>query len=260
LRIASWNVNGLRAIAKKGFAAWRSASAADFVGLQETRCQASQAPPELLAGWHTAFVSAERKGYSGCGVFSRRPLDEVRTSLGVGTMDREARVQIARIGSLSIANVYFPNGSGPNRDHSRVAFKLRFYRRLFKTLDPLLKSGEPVVVMGDFNTAIEDIDLARPRPNRTTSGFLDRERKELKRWLKHGWVDSYRVFDDSPGKYTWWSQRKGVRERNVGWRIDLALVSPGALPFLRSAEIHPEVLGSDHCPISLDLDDAVLGV
>jgi len=175
-------------------------------------------------------------------------------------MDREARVQIARLGSLRVANVYFPNGSGVNRDHSRVAFKLRFYRRLFRALEADLVAGVPMVVMGDFNTAIEEIDLTRPRQNRRTSGFLARERKELKRWLKRGWVDSFREFEDGPGHYTWWSNRIGVRERNIGWRIDLALVSPGARPFLRNAAIHPEVRGSDHCPISLDLDDGVLHV
>lgn len=173
-------------------------------------------------------------------------------------MDREARFQLAQLGSLRVANVYFPNGSGPNRDHSRVGFKLRFYRRVFRVLAPLVERGAPVVVTGDFNTAVEDIDLARPRQNHKTSGFLDRERAELRRWLQRGWVDSFRALHEEGEHYTWWSQRRGVRERNIGWRIDLTLLSPGAAPFLRGAAIHPDVRGSDHCPISVDLDDGVL--
>lgn len=259
MHIVSWNVNGLRAVTKKGFADWLDATDADLVGVQESRCTAEQVPDGLGDGWHTHLVEAERKGYSGVGLFSRQPLGDVETSIGVKTMDREGRLQIARFGQLVVANVYFPNGSGPDRDHSRVPFKLRFYRRLFRVLDEAKEAGAPIIVMGDFNTCFADIDLARPRQNHKTSGFLPKERAELGRWLKAGWTDSFRVYEESEGHYTWWSQRKGVRERNVGWRLDLALLSPGAVPFLRGAAIHPEVLGSDHCPISVTLDDAVLG-
>ncbi|HBQ18236.1 MAG TPA: exodeoxyribonuclease III [Myxococcales bacterium] len=261
MRIASWNVNGLRAITRKGFTDWLAESEADVVGLQETRCLPEQVPEVLRddAGWHQDYVSAERKGYSGVGVLSRHPLDAVERSLGVGTMDREGRVQIARVGKLRVVNCYFPNGNGKDRDNSRVPFKLRFYRRLYRVLEPAKKAGEPIVVMGDFNTAPEPIDLARPSQNKRTSGFLPEERKELKRWLKSGWVDSFRVFEDGGGHYSWWSQRFGVREKNIGWRIDLALVSPAAAKHLTGASIEKDVRGSDHCPITLELDDAVLG-
>jgi exodeoxyribonuclease-3 len=262
MRIVSWNVNGLRAVAQKGFAEWLRAERADVVGLQETRATAEQVPAELREpqGFHTHFVAAERPGYSGVALYARRPLDEVETSLGVRTLDVEGRVQIARVGALTVVNAYFPNGSGQERDNSRVPYKLRFYRRLFKLLDERKARGEAIVVMGDFNTAPHPIDLARPKDNEKTSGFLPEERKELVRWLKSGWVDSFRHFHpDREGAYSWWSQRFGVRERNVGWRIDLALVSPGAVPHLRAAAIHPEVKGSDHCPISVELEDAVLG-
>ncbi len=121
-----------------------------------------------------------------------------------------------------------------------------------------MRAGAPIVVMGDFNTAPYERDLARPRDNAKTSGFLPEEREEVVRWLASGWTDSFRVYEPGEGHYTWWSQRFGVRERNIGWRIDLALVSPGARPFLRGASVHPDVKGSDHCPISLELDDAVL--
>ncbi len=262
MRIASWNVNGIRAIAQKGFGEWLDGSGADVVGLQETRCTPEQVPDSVRAraGWHSHWVCAERKGYSGVGLLSRRLPDEVRTSIGVGTMDREGRVQIARLGRLTVVNCYFPNGNGKERDNSRVPFKLRFYRRLHRVLEPAKALGEPIVVMGDFNTAPEPIDLARPQQNVKTSGFLPEEREELARWLASGWVDSFRTLrGPEAGHYTWWSQRFGVREKNIGWRIDLALVSPGATRYLTDASIHPHVKGSDHCPITVDLDDAVLG-
>ena len=260
MRVVSWNVNGLRSVAAKGFASWLESSGADVVGLQETRCRPDQVPDALRApdGWHTDFVAAERPGYSGVGLFARRAPDAVEASLGDASFDAEGRVQLARFGGLLLANVYFPNGSGQARDNGRVPFKLAFYQRLFQRLEAPMRAGAPIVVMGDFNTAPYERDLARPRDNAKTSGFLPEEREEVVRWLASGWTDSFRVYEPGEGHYTWWSQRFGVRERNIGWRIDLALVSPGARPFLRGASVHPDVKGSDHCPISLELDDAVL--
>ncbi|GAB4212658.1 MAG: exodeoxyribonuclease III [Sandaracinaceae bacterium] len=262
MRLVSWNVNGIRAVASKGFGDWLRAERADVIGLQETRATPAQVPAELREpeGFSTHFVAAERPGYSGVALYARRPIDHVETSLGVRTFDVEGRVQIARFGALTVVNAYFPNGSGQDRDNARVPYKLRFYRRLYTLLEEKKAAGAPIVVMGDFNTAPHPIDLARPKENEKTSGFLPEEREELARWLRSGWVDSFRHFHPHlEGQYSWWSQRFGVRARNIGWRIDLALVSPGALPHLRAAAIHPEVLGSDHCPISLELDDAVLG-
>jgi exodeoxyribonuclease-3 len=262
MRIVSWNVNGLRAVATKGFPDWLAKESADVVGVQETRATEAQIPESLRKpeGFHTHFVAAERGGYSGVGLYARRPFDVVGTGVGVRAMDAEGRVQIARLGKLTIANVYFPNGSGPDHDNSRVPFKLRFYKRLYALLAPLVREDAPVVVMGDFNTAPEEIDLARPKENVKTSGFLPEERKELARWKKLGWVDSYRAMHpERRDEYSWWSQRFGVRERNVGWRIDLALLSPAAAQHLRDAAIHTKVMGSDHCPISVELDDRVLG-
>ncbi|MBX7195011.1 MAG: exodeoxyribonuclease III [Sandaracinaceae bacterium] len=262
MRIVSWNVNGLRAVATKGFGEWLAKEPADVIGVQETRATEAQIPETLRkpSGFQTHFVAAERGGYSGVGLFARRPFELATTSLGIKTMDVEGRVQIARIGKLTIANVYFPNGSGPEHDNSRVPFKLRFYRRLFSLLAAPLEAGEPIVVMGDFNTAPDEIDLARPKENAKTSGFLPEERKEIVRWKKAGWVDSYRAVHPSKrDEYSWWSQRFGVRERNVGWRIDLAMLSPAAARHLTGAAIHTKVMGSDHCPISVELDDRVLG-
>jgi exodeoxyribonuclease III len=260
VRIASWNINGIRSIAGKGFLSWLEGSGADVVALQETRASREQVPAEVLAhgvAKHHHWVAATRPGYSGVAILSRLPLESVESSLGFRRFDAEGRVLVARIGALRVVNCYFPNGSGPEHDNSRVAYKLSFYRRLFRTLEPHVKAGAPIVVVGDFNTAPEEIDLARPKENRKTSGFLPEERKEIARWQKAGWVDSYREFEKRGDRYSWWSQRWQIRERNVGWRIDLAMVSPGARPFLRGASIEHHVLGSDLCPITVDLDDGV---
>lgn len=255
MRIASWNVNGLRACARKGFLSWLEDSEADVVGVQEVRAHTEQLPDSLREprGWHASFAPAKRKGYSGVGLFSRSAPDEVETSLGDPSFDDEGRVQLARFGDVLIANVYFPNGSGPNRDHSRVPYKLRFYRHLHERLATEMRAGAKIVVMGDFNTSPYEVDLARPKQNRRTSGFLARERAELVRWLDSGFVDSFRMFVSEGGHYTWWSQREGVRARNVGWRLDLALVSPTLAEHVSDARIHADVHGSDHCPISLEI-------
>ena len=263
MRLVSWNVNGLRSCYKKGFSDWLQATDAEIVGLQEVRALPEQLTQEQREpeGWTTHFSPAERKGYSGVAFYTRRTFEQMRTSIGEQQFDCEGRVQIGEWGALVVANVYFPNGSGKNRDNSRIPFKLDFYRRLFEVLEVEREKGRPVVVMGDFNTAHREIDLARPKQNHKTSGFCPNEREELDRWLQAGWVDSFRhVHGDVEGKYTWWSNRKGVRERNVGWRIDYALVSQAAMPYLKDATVHADTLGSDHCPISLDFDEAVLNV
>lgn len=261
MRIASWNVNGLRAVAKKGFGEWLDGCDCEIVGLQEVRARAEQVPAEIRErdGWHVDLVAAERAGYSGVGLFSRRPPDAVSSEIGVPEIDVEGRLQVARFGRLTVVNGYFPNGNGKDRDLSRIPYKLDFYRTLFDALEPAKQRGEPIVVMGDFNTAHREIDLARPKANVKTSGFRPEEREEFDRWIRAGWVDAFREFEPGEGFYTWWSQRKGVREKNVGWRIDYHLISPGARQFLRGARIHAEVEGSDHCPLTIDLDDGVFG-
>lgn len=260
-RILSWNVNGLRACEKRGFRRWLDRSGASIVGLQEVRAQPDQLPARLLRprGWHTDLVAGERKGYSGVALYARRKPDRIETSLGEPAFDAEGRLQIARFGRLTVANVYFPNGNGSERDNSRVPFKLRFYRALLERLQRLRRGGSRVLVMGDFNTAHRELDLARPRQNSGTSGFLPEERAELDRWLSAGWVDTFRRFEAGAGHYTWWSQRIGVRERNVGWRIDYVLASTAAMRFVRGAQIHHRVRGSDHCPVGVDVDPAIFG-
>lgn len=254
-RVISWNVNGIRACVRKGFVDWLSSSHASIVGLQEVRALPDEIPAELRAqsSWHFHVQPAQRRGYSGVGLLSTTSPDEVFTALEDERFDVEGRLQFARFGKLWVVNGYFPKGSGRDRDNSRVPYKLDFYRALFARLEPWLKGGERVLVMGDFNTAHEPIDLARPRDNTETSGFLPEERAEFTRWIEAGWIDTFRRFEAGGGHYSWWSQRFGVREKNIGWRIDYVLASPAAMPFVRAAFIHPSVRGSDHCPVGIDI-------
>ena len=257
MRIVSWNVNGLRACAKKGFLDALARSEADVVGIQEMRAFESQLPDEVRspAGWHTRFVAAERAGYSGIGLFTKTAPDRSEDSLGEPRFDVEGRYQLARFGRTVVVNAYFPNGSGKERDNSRVPYKLDFYRAVFDRVERLRRRYH-VFVIGDWNTAHTEIDLARPAANRKTSGFLPEECAEMDRWLAAGWIDTFRKrHPGATGHYTWWAQRSGARARNVGWRIDYVLASPGAMRRVRDAFIWPQVAGSDHCPIGVDVED-----
>jgi exodeoxyribonuclease-3 len=260
-RIYSWNVNGIRSAVDKGFVDWLKKSRAEIVGIQEVRAQPEQVPGDVtgLPRWHQHYTAPERRGYSGVGLLSRREPISVETSLGEERFDTEGRVQIARYGRLVVANGYFPNGSGKNRDNSRIPYKLDWYRALFDKLQRLRRGGYRVIVMGDFNTAHREIDLARPKANVKTSGFCPEEREELDHWISAGWTDTFRAFEPGEGHYTWWSQRFGVRAKNIGWRIDYVLASPAAMKFVKGAFIHPKTMGSDHCPIGVDVDPAIFG-
>lgn len=256
MRIVSWNVNGLRACAKKGFLEVLESFNADVVTLQEVRAFAEQLPADVRTpeGWHATFAVAERPGYSGVAIYSREAPRRVETSLGEARFDTEGRLVIGHFGRLAVASVYFPKGSGRERDNSRVPYKLDFYRAVFDRVEQLRRRG-PVFVTGDFNTAVEEIDLARPKTNQKSSGFLPEERAELRRWLEAGWVDVFRrQHPDQPGHYTWWRQFGGARENNVGWRIDYVLASPSAAKRVTDAFIWPDVTGSDHCPVGVDVN------
>jgi exodeoxyribonuclease-3 len=259
VRIVSWNINGLRAVMRKGFTRWLGRTQPDIVSVQEIRAHPHQLEREL-ARLHPRQVhlhAAQRKGYSGLGLFSHRSPHEVHTSLGRRRFDVEGRFQLARFGKLWVCNVYVPSGNGVERDLSRTPYKLAFLRRLFATLEPLRAAGERVLVMGDFNIAHTELDLARPKDNRLNSGFLPIERRALGAWMKAGWIDTFReVTGPQTGHYSWWSQRIGVRERNIGWRIDLVLATPSAMRLVKDAFIEREVRGSDHCPVGVVLRGA----
>lgn len=265
MRILSWNVNGMRAVMSKangtGLLEWLNGSGADVVGLQEVRATREQLDSEVALleshGWHVNISAADRGGYSGVGLITRQKPDELITTLGVADFDVEGRFQYARFGDLVVVNGYFPNGNGKERDNSRIPYKLDFYKKVYDLLDADRRRGAKIVVMGDFNTAHKEIDLARPKTNTKTSGFTPVERDELDRWLTSGWIDTFRHFEKGEGHYSWWSQRFNVRAKNIGWRIDLVLASEGVLPFLRSGFILKDVMGSDHCPIGIDVDDSI---
>ena len=256
MRIVSWNVNGLRACAAKGFDRFLETSKADFVGVQEVRAMPAQLDEKTRTprGWHTHFVAAERAGYSGVAIYSRAKPDKVESTLHDARFDAEGRLLIAQFGRVSIVTAYFPKGSGKERDNSRVPYKLDFYAALFERVQKLKRRG-PVFVIGDYNTAHEAIDLARPKTNEKTSGFLPEERAEMTRWIAAGWIDTFRVrHPGEAGHYTWWRQWGGAREKNVGWRIDYVFASPSAASRVRDAFIWPRVMGSDHCPVGVDID------
>ncbi len=259
MRIISWNVNGLRACAKKGFTDWLRGAGAQIVGLQEVRALPEQVPDEIrmLPRWHQSYSPAERLGYSGVGLLSRKRPDRIDNELGEHRFDCEGRLQIAHFGRLVVANGYFPKGSGSKRDNSRIPYKMDFYRRVFDEVEELRRAGKRVLVMGDFNTAHEEIDLARPKQNVENSGFRPEERAEFQRWIDAGWIDTFRHFEPQGGHYTWWSQRQGARQHNVGWRIDYVLACPAAIPHIRKAFISYHVHSSDHCPIGVDADAAI---
>lgn len=256
MRIISWNVNGLRACVKKGFHDFLESSKADVLCLQEVRALPEQLDEQTLnpEGWHTSFFPAERKGYAGVAIYSKTKPTQVITQLPEEEFNVEGRFIVAKFGRLSIASIYFPKGSGRDRDNSRVDYKLRFYRSAESRLSRLKRSG-PTIVTGDFNTAHTEIDLARPKDNKKTSGFLAEERDEMSRWLSAGWVDVFRKqHPDEPGHYTWWRQWGQAKENNVGWRIDYVLTSQSASTSVSNAFIWPDVNGSDHCPVGIDLD------
>jgi len=254
LTIISWNVNGLRACGRKGFLQFLQQTAAQVVCVQEIKATPQQLEAELRSppGWQSHFVPAERPGYSGVAVYSRLPLANFSASLGRPEFDVEGRFMRFELNDLLVVNAYFPNGSGKNRDNSRIPYKLEFYEHLFNTLEKETQA-RPVVVVGDYNTAHADIDLARPKQNHKTSGFTPIERQAFAQVLQQGWTDTFRHHCAEPEHYSWWSNRAGVREKNIGWRIDYALANPLAMAYVRGAFIQPQVYGSDHCPVGVTL-------
>jgi exodeoxyribonuclease-3 len=252
-RILSWNVNGLRAAYKKGLLVWLLRERPDVLCLQETKAAPDQLPPDLkeVEGYHAYFASAERKGYSGVALYTRLEPREIRGGFGVEKFDREGRTQLADFGDFLLFNVYFPNGKA---SAARLRYKMAFYRAFLAHVDKLKAKGARIIICGDVNTAHKEIDLARPRENEKTSGFLPEERAWLDKFIARGFVDTFRMFDREPGRYTWWDQKTRARERNVGWRIDYFFVSDNFAEKVSAAYILPEVMGSDHCPIGLEVD------
>jgi exodeoxyribonuclease-3 len=254
MKLYSWNVNGLRAARKKGFLDWLEGEKPDVIGIQETKCHPDQLDEELRnpPGYYTYWASAEKKGYSGVALYTRQEPESVQIGLGIGDFDQEGRTIVADYGEFVLITAYFPNGS---RDHSRVPYKMDYKREFLAYCNQRREEGRSVIFCGDVNTAHLEIDLARPKQNNKTTGFLPLERAWIDDVVEQGYVDTFRTLHpDQDGAYTWWSYIGGARDRNVGWRIDYFFVSPELMPRIQGAQIHPEIYGSDHCPISLSIE------
>jgi exodeoxyribonuclease-3 len=255
LNLFSWNVNGIRAAQRKGFLEWFEKTQPDILCVQETKADPSQLDEALTdpLGYDTYWASAERKGYSGVGLFSRVKPESVKIGLGIEEYDREGRTIIADYGEFVLLTAYFPNGG---RDLSRVPFKMAYKEVFLERCNQYRSSGRPVVFCGDVNTAHREIDLARPKGNEENTGFLPIERAWIDRVVEEGYVDTFRVLHpDRRDAYSWWAYWGKARERNVGWRIDYFFITPDLMDRVVAAEIHSDVHGSDHCPISISLQD-----
>lgn len=252
-RLISWNVNGLRAAAKKGALEWFERAQPDIFCIQETKSQPDQLAPALtnIAGYSAHFASAERKGYSGVAIYSKHAPQTVKTGLGIDRFDQEGRTLIAEYDAFTLFNIYFPNGKA---SAERLQYKMEFYAAFLEYVENVTKNGRNVVICGDVNTAHTALDLARPKENEKVSGFLPEERAWMDTFLSRGYVDTFRLFHQDAGQYTWWDVKSRARERNVGWRIDYFFVNTALTPHVATASILPDVLGSDHCPIGLELN------
>lgn len=258
MKFISWNVNGFRAVLKKGFMDWLEAADPDVLSLQEIRCEWAEVDLAVRKQLESAydicwFPASSKKGYAGSATLSRKDLGWKHTpGLGIPDVDAEGRMIVSTLGDLTFIAGYFPNAS---QGLVRLPFKRKFAKDLAAFVKARHQAGEKVVMTGDMNVAPEEIDLARPRDNVKNPGFTPEEREDFKLYLEAGLHDILRERNpDKPGLYTWWTARGGARAKNVGWRIDLFLVSEPLRERVKSADIHAEVLGSDHCPIGLVLD------
>jgi exodeoxyribonuclease-3 len=257
LKIITWNVNGLRSVIGKGSLERLLAQEADVICLQEIKSrpdQLGEGDLSALADYHAVWNPARRPGYSGVVSFSRHEPMEIRTGLGIDEFDGEGRLIASHYPGFWLFNIYFPNGQ---RDQGRLDYKLRFYAALLDLCDDWHAAGERIILTGDFNTAHREIDLRNPKQNEKNSGFLPIERQWVDRYLEHGFADAYRVLYPDRVQYTWWTYISNARQRNVGWRLDYYLVSAGLMPLVEDVIIHEDILGSDHCPVSLVLNDSM---
>jgi len=267
MKIVTWNINGYRAITgqnksirldnisfENNLFKFINEENPDIIGLQETKAIPEQIADHLRVppGYKAYYNSCKiKKGYSGVALFSKIEPQRINYEIGISKFDDEGRLIEADFGRFLLFNVYFPKGY---TDDPRLDYKLEFYDALLIYLKELLKQGRSIIVMGDYNTARTEIDLANPKENENTSGFLQVERDKMEEYFSAGFVDAFRLFVKEGGHYTWWSNRANSRARNIGWRIDYHLVSQDLVPFVKNARQMPEVMGSDHCPVVLELD------
>lgn len=243
-------MNGLRAVLNKDFPAIIEHEAPDWLGLQETKLQEHQIPGEtsLLKDYYQYWSHAERKGYSGTAVLTKIEPLSISSGFGIPEFDSEGRILRCEYAGFIIYNIYFPNGQSGDE---RLNYKLSFYDKCLEVMQEERATGKMVLVCGDYNTAHKEIDLANPKENSKTSGFLPIERAWLDKLCDHGWVDTFRLFHPEPQRYSWWSYRTAARPRNIGWRIDYFWVNCEHQHRILDADIRDDIMGSDHCPVTV---------
>jgi exodeoxyribonuclease-3 len=253
MRIICWNVNGIRAAQKKGLIDYITREQPDILCLQETKAQREQLDEALvnIAGYTSYFFSAEKKGYSGVAVYTKKKPVTVGMGCEASRFDSEGRVLRLDFPKFTLYNIYFPNGG---RGPERVRYKLDFYDLLLEQWEELRAEGKKLIICGDYNTAHNEIDVARPAEWSKVSGFLPIERAWLDKIIDMGYVDIFRNFNQTAEQYTYWDNFRNMRPRNIGWRIDYFFVTPEVVPMVQEAQIHPGVMGSDHCPIEIKLE------
>ncbi|MBH52593.1 MAG: exodeoxyribonuclease III [Chloroflexi bacterium] len=252
MKILSWNVNGIRAMQKKGFLDWLYKESPDILCIQETKAQKEQLTTDLInpTDYYTYWNSAERKGYSGVAIFSKTKPLLVENNLGINRFDVEGRVIIAHYPEFTLYNIYFPNGRAREE---RLEYKMDFNEELLSHFQNI-SDEKKIILCGDLNTAHKEIDLARPKENSKVSGFLPMERNWIDRLESENFVDVFRFYNSEPENYTYWDTITRARERNVGWRIDYFFVKANFLSEISNASIMADVMGSDHCPISINIE------
>ena len=249
VKLISWNVNGLRAVLRKGFIDWIKKANPDVLCVQESRALPEQVDQVWPRSYELHWNPAEKKGYSGVVTFTKKSPNKVIRGIGKPEHDREGRVLTLDFDDYYIVNVYVPNAQ---RSLARLPYRQEWDSDFLAYLKKL-KRRKPVIFCGDFNVAHTEIDLTHPKANKNTHGFTLEERAGFDAFVKAGFIDTFREFEDSGGHYTWWSNINNARERNVGWRIDYVMVSEKLKPRLKKASILSSVMGSDHCPVSIEL-------
>ena len=253
IKLFSWNVNGIRAAHKKGLLEWIKEVEPSMLCIQETKAHPDQLVKNLIdfPGYSSYFSSAERKGYSGTALYSVIEPNSVEHGFGIEKFDIEGRILCAHYDDFTLINIYYPNGK---QSPERLQYKMDFYDAFLDWADRMKDTGKKLIICGDVNTAHKEIDLARPKPNEKTSGFLPEERAWIDKFISHGYLDTFRIFNRDGGNYTWWDMITRARERNVGWRIDYFFVCESMRERVIAADIHADIMGSDHCPISLTIE------
>jgi exodeoxyribonuclease-3 len=250
MKIASWNINGIRAIYKKNFLNWFKNENADIVCVQETKADKMQFPKDVkeVEGYNFYCSSGKKKGYSGVAVWSKIKPENVAVTIENELFDDEGRILRLNLKDFILFNIYFPNGGASDE---RLKYKLAFYDYFIDYLKKF--EDKKVIICGDYNTAHYPIDLARPTQNENTSGFMPKERERLDKLVEMGFIDTFRHFNKEPNNYTWWDYKTSARSRNIGWRIDYFFISKNTLKNIKSADIENSILGSDHCPVSINI-------